>query len=186
MMTTRKLLARVLPAIVMGLCLIAAGCGFGDFNEGRCRNSIEAAPVRLDGEQVILKSDQIDCGVHNDLWDAATYDPKELGVARLTAAGRALKFDDDIQINEVGNRQPYVQIRGEFPLQVLEILNIRDGDDVDLKLVEVRVGVVVQHSCFPQPLPLMGVRKGKFSQDMNPVIRLKQQGNSWFVDRFVH
>ena len=177
---------RMLPAAAAGLTLLCAGCGLGGFNEGRCRNSIEASPVRLDGEQVMLTSVQIDCGVHNDLWDPATLDLHEQGVARLQAGGRALKFDDDIQINQPGLRQPYVQIRGEFPLQVLEIVNIRDGEDENVKLVEVRMGVVIQHVCFPQPIPLMGVRKGKFSQDNNPIVRLKQQGSSWFVDRLEH
>jgi hypothetical protein len=48
------------------------------------------------------------------------------------------------------------------------------------------MGIVVQHNCFPQPIPLMGVKKGKFSQDNNPMVRLKQQGTTWFVDRLVH
>ena len=168
MMTCRMLLA-----LAAGLIVLCAGCGLGSFNEGRCRNSIEASPVRLDGE-------------HNDLWDAANLDTHEQGVARLQDAGRALHFDDDIQINQPGFRQPYAQIRGEFPLQVLEIVNIRDGEDENVKLVEVRVGIVVQHQCFPQPIPLMGVKKGKFSQDNNPIVRLKQTGSTWLVDRLVH
>jgi hypothetical protein len=181
MMTSRMLLA-----MAAGLIVLCAACGLGGFNEGRCRNSIEASPVRLDGEQVMLNSAQLDCGVHNDLWDAPHLDLHEQGTARLQEAGRTLKFDDDIQINQPGLRQPYVQIRGEFPLQVLEIVSIRDGEDDNVKLIEVRLGIVIQHTCFPQPIPLMGVKKGKFTQDNNPIVRLKQTGTTWFVDRLVH
>jgi hypothetical protein len=49
----------------------------------------------------------------------------------------------------------------QFPLQELEIVNIRDCEDDFVKLVEVRVGIVVQHTCFPQPIPLMGGIEGQ-------------------------
>jgi len=178
--------SRLSLALATGLCLISTGCGLGDFNEGRCRISIEANPVKLDGEQVMLTSTQIDCGFRNDLWDQPTYDENQRGVARLAAAGRALHFDDDVQINEPGYGRPYAQIRGEFPLQVLEIVKIREGEDTSVKLIEVKLGIMVQHTCFPQPIPLMGVKKGRFNTDMNPIVRLKQDGMSWTVERLMH
>ncbi len=172
---------------IAGLALFLANCGWGPFNEGRCANAIAANPIRLDGEQVMLNNSQIDCGVQAELWDA----PQQLGlhrtVAHLAQAGRSLKFDDDVAVLEPGQSKPYVQVRGEFPVQVLEIINIRDGEDQNEKVVEVRLGVLVSHSCFPQPLPLMGVRKGKFTHEINPILRLRMQSNnSWVVDRVMH
>src|SRR5258707_14526024 len=79
---TDMVTSRVLVALVTSLCMLSAACGFGDFNEGRCRNSIEANPVKLDGEQVMLTPTQIDCGFRNDLWDPPTYDDNQRGVAR--------------------------------------------------------------------------------------------------------
>jgi hypothetical protein len=178
---------RIAIATIALLALILASCGIGGFNEGRCRNSIEASPIRLDGEQVVLNNSQVDCGAQADLWDA----PQQQGVTRSTAhitpVGRSLKFDDDVAVTEPGHGKPYVQVRGEFPVQVLQIVDIRDGEDQNEKLVEVRLGIQVSHNCFPQPLPLMGVRKGKFSQDINPVVRLRlQANNNWVVDRLMH
>jgi hypothetical protein len=32
----------------------------------------------------------------------------------------------------------------------------------------------------------MGVKRGKFSQDVNPVFELRQEGDGWVVDHVVH
>jgi hypothetical protein len=177
---------RVWLPLAAGFGILLTGCGLGEFNEGRCRNSIEASPVRLDGEQVMITPQQIDCGFRNDLWDQATYDENQRGVARIQPAGRALHFDDDVQINDPAFPRPYVQIRGEFPLQVLEIVNIRDSDDPSVKLIEVKLGIMVNHTCFQQPIPLAGVKRGRFNADMNPIVRLRQDGSTWIVDRMMH
>ena len=176
---------RILISVLIVLSLGSVSCGLGEFNDGRCRMVIEASPVRLDGEQVMLSRQQVDCGANNDLWEAPQHFGEDRATAHLSAGGRVLKFDDDVTVFEPGQNKPSVQVRGEFPLQVLEIVNTRDGDP-GVKLVEVKVGISIQHSCFTTPLALMGVRKGKFSQDMNPVIRLKQDGGSWVVDRLMH
>lgn len=185
-MNSKSMVSRILIFVIAALSVASLSCGLGDFNEGRCRNAIESSPVRLDGEQVVLSSQQIECGVSTDLWES----PQQLGdnrtTARINSRARALKFDDDVVIIEPGQPRPHVQIRGEFPLTVMEIVNIRD-DEPGVKLIEVRLGIVVQHSCFSSPIPLMGVRKGSFSKDVNPVVRLKQEnGGSWTVDRLVH
>ncbi len=171
--------------VITGLALVLASCGWGPFNEGRCANAINGSPIRLDGEQVLLTKQQVDCGVNNDLWEPPQDLGSERSTAHLVARGQALKFGDDVIVAEPGQGRPYVQVRGEFPVQVLEIVNMRDNEP-GVKLIEVRLGIIVQHSCFATPLPLMGVRKGKFTQDVNPVVRLKQDGDSWIVDRLVH
>src|SRR5436189_2107238 len=116
----------------------------------------------------MLNKPQIDCGTNNDLWEPPQQFGEDRATAHLSPAGRALKFDDDVSVAEPGQNRPSVQVRGDFPLQVLEIVNTKDGDP-GVKLVEVKLGITIQHSCFTTPLPVMGVRKGKFSQDVNPV-----------------
>jgi hypothetical protein len=176
---------RILILVMVVLSLGSLSCGLGEFNDGRCALAIQRSPVRLDGEQVMLTKQQVDCGASSDLWDQPQQFGEDRATAHLSSAGRALKFDDDVSVAEPGQNKPSVQIRGEFPLQVLEIFNTRD-EEPGVKLVEVRLGINVPHSCFPQPLLLMGVRKGKFSQDAHPVVRLKQDGTSWSVERLVH
>src|ERR1017187_9549770 len=161
------MISRVLVAGVVSLSLALVGCGAGDFNWGKVKNIIEGSPLKLDAEYVILTSQQIDCGVQEDLWDA----PARTGgrsVARLTQKGRDLKFGDDVTIGEMP--RPFVQIRGDFNVLALDIQSDRDGPEKDTKLVEVKLGVVFQHSCFPTPLPLVGVRKGKFTEDYSPIL----------------
>lgn len=176
---------RILIFVMVVLSLGSLSCGLGEFNDGRCALAIGRSPVRLDGEQVMLTRQQVDCGANSDLWETPQFFGEERATAHLSAGGRALKFDDDVTLFEPGQSKPSVQVRGEFPLQVLEIVNTRD-DEPGVKLVEVKLGVNVTHSCFSTPLRLMGVRKGKFSQDVNPVVRLKQDGSSWVVDRLMH
>jgi hypothetical protein len=52
-------------------------------------------------------------------------------------------------------------------------------------LVEAKVGVKIDNACFPAPLPIMGLRKGQFTQDYSPVILLRLDGG-WQMDKFVH
>ena len=183
-MTISKLTSRILYSLVVVLSFSLDGC-LSDFNDGRTHNIIEANPVRLDAEQVMLTVSQVDCGVQNELWEAPHQLNEGTARASLLAAGRALKFDDDVSVAEPGYRQPYVQIRGEFPLGVIEILNSRDGPEKETKLVDVRVGPKIDHPCFPGPLPMLGLRKGRFSEDYPPVI-LFRLDNGWQLEKFVH
>ncbi|PYT17661.1 MAG: hypothetical protein DMG59_06740 [Acidobacteria bacterium] len=162
--------------------LVLLGCN--DFNDGKTRSIIESNPVRLDAEQVTLTQQQVDCGVKADLWDSPVQ-TNDRSVARLTDKGRALKFYEDVAVAEPGYRQPFVQVRGDFMLGVLEILNTTDGRDKYTKLVETKVGVKIDHPCFTTPLPIMGLKKGMFSQDANPILRFRLD-NSWQLDRIVH
>ena len=61
-------------------------------------------------------------------------------------AGRGLQFDDDVVFTEDGYRSPYVQVRGTFPLGVLEIISTKDGPEKNTKLVELTAG----SRCLPR------------------------------------
>lgn len=176
------MISRVLFAGVAGLTLALTGCGAGDFNWGKVKNIIEGSPLKLDAEYVTLTQQQIDCGVSYDLWDA----PARTGnnsVARLTQKARDLKFADDISIGEMP--RPFVQIRGDFNAIAIDIQSDRDGPDKDTKLVEVKLGAVFQHACFPNPLPIMGVRRGKFTQDYPPILVFRYD-NGWQIEKVLH
>jgi hypothetical protein len=169
---------------VVGLSLLTAGCRATDFNDGKTRAIIQNAPFHLEGEQVTLTQQQVDCGVGAELWESATQVSENRSTARLLQNGQNLKFSDDVAY-EPGYRQPYTQVRGDFPLQVIEIYSTRD-DDPETKLVDARVGVKIDHPCFTSPLIIMGVRKGKFVQDAPATIRFRQLQDDWHMDSFVH
>src|SRR5579883_564935 len=146
----------LLSGLTAALCVLTA-CGPGDFNYGKVGNLIQANPIRLDAEYVMLSPQQFQCGISEDLWDP----PSDAGghtVARLTQKGRDLKFADDVSVGDM--KQPYVQVRGEFSLSTLDVRSDREGPDKDSKLVDVMIGVPITHSCFQQPLPMLGVHKG--------------------------
>ena len=171
-------------AVLSGFAMVQS-CGPNDFNYGKVRNIIESSPVRLDAEYVMLSQAQYDCGVQEDLWDppAPALLPGEKGTARVTQKGQALKFSDDVMLGD--KRYPYVQIRGDFNLFVNEITSDRGGSDEFQRFVETKLAVVIQHTCFPTPLALMGVRKGQFTQDYSPVLEFRYN-NGWSIERVVH
>lgn len=169
-----------------GLAITSAGCGEGDFNWGKVQHIIEGNPFHIDAEYVMLNGDILQCGVDQDLWEQPPPLkglPGEHATARITDKARALKFSDDVSIGDM--RQPYVQIRGDFNLLAMDIRNDREGPDPNTKLVEVKLGVKIDNTCFPNPLVLMGVHKGNFTQDYNPVL-LFRYDNGWQLDRIMH
>src|SRR6202046_2122617 len=172
--------------LAAGLALVSAGCGQGDFNYGKVGHLVEGSPIRLDAEYVILNQGQVDCGVQEELWEAP---PPLRGIvgervsAHLTDKGRSLKFSDDVTLGEM--RQPYAQVRGDFNLQAIDIQSDRDGPQPGTKLVDIKIGVKIDHSCFPNPVLMMGVRKGNFSQDYQPVLMFRFD-NGWEFEKFVH
>jgi hypothetical protein len=169
---------------VLALSLASVGC-INDFNDGKTKNIVEGSPVKLDAEQVMLTRNEVECGAQNDLWGPASAPNQGRSICSLLPAGRALKFDDDVVFTEPGYRSSYVQIRGTFPLAVLEIENSKDGPEQETKLVEMKVGVKIDHACFPNPLPIMGLRKGQFTQDYLPVVLFRLDGG-WQMEKFVH
>ena len=174
---------RLLIAALVGIFVVCAGCGSSEFNAEKVKSILEANPVTLDGEQVSLTPGQVDCGAQNDLWDP----PAQVALgsaARLSAKGRELKFNDDVRM-EPNYRQPYVQVKGAFPLQVDTVVAIRDGSEPGTKVADVKAGIKIDHMCFQSPLPIMGVKKGNFREDTPPVFLFGNDGG-WRVEKLVH
>lgn len=174
-----KILLRIVGVFLVFLAL--AGCGGGGFSPN---GTLEARPVQLDGEQVLLDQSQVDCGANEDLWNIT-----QLGggraVGRLTKKGRDLQFSDDIQIGDPLVSAPYAQIHGSFPVKVVQVGSVRDEDQFT-KLADAKVTVGINHSCFQaNPPALMGIRHGQFDASANPVFRFKMD-QDWMVDRIVH
>jgi len=171
-------------AVLPGLALLQS-CGANDFNYGKVRNIIEGSPLRLDAEYVILTQGQYECGLQEELWEPPSHAiiPGQPGTGRLTQKGRDLKFSDDVMLGD--KRYPYVQVRGDFSLFVNEITSDRAGADEFTRFVETKLAVVIPHSCFPNPLPLMGVKKGQFTQDYSPILQFRYN-NGWTIESIVH
>ena len=169
--------------LTAGLAVFSTGCAQTDFPPEKAQSLVEATPIRLDAEQVSLSLEQVECGVREDLWDS----PVQLGertVAHLNANGKALKFDDDVVVSEPGFNRPYVQVRGEFPA-VLSAAVIHDDGQYGKK-VEGKLGITIMHQCFNEPLQVMGVRKGKFNQDVSPTLAYSLDNKGWHFDKLVH
>lgn len=155
------------------------GCAPPDFDEGAVKGQLEGTPQNLADEQVSLNQGQLDCGAKNELWE-----PPNGNVARLLQKGRDLKFNDDVRLNDPEIHTPYVQVSGTFPVSVSDVAKLKDVDKA--KLADVRLGVVIANECFPTPLPLMGVRKGKFSPEAPVVFRFVGAGKEWSLDKLMH
>ena len=177
-------------ALVAALCLavVLSGCRpSSDFSEDIARGSIEYGKMNLEGEQVTLTDPQIQCGVQTELWDSPTTLSADHTTAHLTSKARDLKFNDDVIIHDPSSRVAYVQVRGEFPLQADSIVSIIDGEDKNSKLVEAKVSIKIDNACFPNSLPLMGVRHGNFSADSPVVFHMHfDESVGWRVDKLVH
>ena len=162
-------------------CLLLAGCGGGGFD---VNGLLESRPLRLDGEQVMLSGDALECGAREDLWTVTSLGDQR-SVGRLSQKARDLQFSDDVQIGDPVVSYPYAQIRGSFSVAVLQVGSIRD-EDAFTKVADAKVGVKIDHSCFQSSLPLvMGIKHGQFSRSTNPVFRFKMDGE-WMVDQIIH
>ncbi len=174
---------------VLCLGLGTTGCVQKEFQQEKAMNLLAAAPIHLDAEQVMLTSQQVECGAQNDLWEQPTAanvpGARENAVARLLPAGKALHFDDDVIVAEPGYRQPYVQIRGDFQLQLAEGPTIKE-EGADGRLVEGKLFVTIPHMCFSDALPVLGVRKGKFSEEAPPVMEFRLLNDGWHFTKLVH
>jgi hypothetical protein len=165
------------------------GCVQKEFQQEKAQNLLSAAPIHLDAEQVMLTNQEVECGVQNDLWEAPTTSntpgSRDNSIARLLPAGKALHFDDDVIVAEPGFRSPYVQIRGDFMLQLAGGPTIRE-EGSDGRLVEGKLYVTIPHMCFPDGLPVLGVRKGKFSEDALPVVEYSLENDGWHFKKLAH
>jgi hypothetical protein len=169
---------KVAYVAILGLWLSA--CGTPEFDEGAVRGQLESTPQNLSGEQVTLSEAQLACGAKNELWESPNGN-----VARLLEKGRELKFSDDVRLNDPDIHVPYIQVSGTFPVVVADASKLRD-DGQGFKLVDVKLGITIAHECFATPLPLMGVRKGKFEPGAPVVFRFQGSGKEWSLDKLVH
>lgn len=146
-----------------------------------------AGPIHLEAEQVSLTTGQVECGAQYDLWDPppANIQNGMRVSARLLQAGSDLHFGDDVVVAEPGFHSPYVQVRGDFMLQLPIDMNVRE-DGPDGRLVEGKLAVIIPHQCFTDPLPILGVRKGRFSQDVQPVMQFQLDNDGWHFVKLVH
>lgn len=178
------------PIIWLGaglLAVLSTSCGNSGTGspEDSTKNTLEVRPIRVDAEQVTLTGTQIECGVKEDLWEA----PLQVGdrtTAKLTQKGRDLKFADDVAVVEPGYKSPYVQVRGEFPVQVLEVVSVKDGPSKNTKVAQIKGGIVIQHQCFNGALALQGVKNGRFNQDVPARFQFDVNGETWTFDKLVH
>jgi hypothetical protein len=174
-----RIMSRLLLVPIAILALWLSACGTPEFDEGAIKGQLEGAPQNLSDEQVTLTDAQLECGAKNELWD-----PPNGNVARLEQKGRDLKFSDDVRLNDPEIRRPYIQVSGSFPVSVNDVSKLRDENGY--KLADVRLGVTIAHECFTTPLPLMGVRKGKFTPEAPVVFRFQGSGKEWTLDKLVH
>ncbi len=171
---------------VLTLTLATTACQQREFPDVKAQSIIASNPIHMDAEWVSLNGSQVECGIQYDLWDpVAAFQPGEHASAHLEQAGRDLHFDDDIVVSDPGYHQPYAQVRGDFMMHLGDGPSIRsDGDDV--RLVEGKLYVIIPHMCFPDPLPVMGVRKGRFTQDANPILQFNLLADGWHFTKLVH
>jgi hypothetical protein len=167
--------------------LILCGCKpSSEFSDDIAKGAIEAQPLKLEGEQVVLNDTQIQCGLQAEFWDAPTTLSSDHTTAHLTSKGRDLKFNDDLIIHDPSSRVPYIQIRGEFPIQVDSVVSSKDAEDKNEKLVEAKVSIKIDNPCFGN-VPLMGIRHGNFSADSPVVFHVHFDENAgWHADKLVH
>lgn len=184
-MKSRSTSISLTVALTLGLCAFATGCSSdGDASDLIARAT--GSPVELDGEQVSLTDRQISCGAANDLWEDAASSGGQSSVYRLTPKGRELKFSDDIYLDNPEYHTAYTQVRGKFLLNMPSVLAIHDGPEAGTKLIQSPLGIKIAHVCFPAPLPLMGVSKGKFTTSVAPTLLFENSETGWMPKKLLH
>ena len=168
------------------LCAFSTGCGDPNaFDEGVAKGAAQAQPFQLDSELVNMNITQLACGANDDLWDAPVVGADRT-ISHLEQKGRNLNFTDDISSDELGHQWPYTQVRGKFPLQVDQVISIRDGEDKDTKIVQARVGIRIAEPCFDTPLYILGVRKGQYRDDLPATLQYERSEDGWHLTKIVH
>lgn len=173
------MMSRILLVFITIVAAFLCGCAPPQFGEGTVSGILEGGPITLVNEQVLLSEQQLVCGAKDELWD-----PPSGNMARLTQRARDLKFNDDVRLNDLDIHQPYAQVSGTFAVKVHDVSKLRD--DNGGKLADVKLGVVIEHECFTTPLPLMGVRKGKFTPEAPVVFRFTGRDGAYTLDKLVH
>jgi len=179
-------LATAFALLAAALCVFSSGCGDPDaFNDGVAKGAAQAEPFQLDSEQVSMSPAQLACGVNDELWDAPS-GGADRSISRLQPKGRDLNFSDDVSSGETGYASPYTQVRGKFSLVVDRVISIRDGEDKNTKIVQAKIGVKIAEPCFDSPLFIMGVRKGKYSDDLPVSLQYERYDVGWHLTKILH
>ena len=163
---------------------LSTGCG-GEFDETKIHNAAEHTPFHLDSEQATLNQQQLDCGVDKDLWEQPVQ-VSDRSIARLNQSARDLGFNDDVSVGDTGYINPYVQVRGDFMVRVTGINDTKDGPGQEFKTVTGGMAVHINHPCFNEDLPLMGVRKGQFNPSYPITMIFAFDNNDWRLDHLTH
>ena len=171
---------RVFITFTAAIAVCLSGCGSSEFDGDAIKVTLESTPISFSAEQVTLNDSQIDCGVRDELWNAPSGN-----AGTLMQKGRDLKFTDDVRLNDPDVRLPYIQLSGTFPVVVSDVSRIRD-DGPGAKLADVRLGIVINQECFTSPLPVLGIRRGKFTPDAAVVFRFKGSGKEYSLDKLMH
>jgi hypothetical protein len=180
MMTNRLLLGAV-----ASLYLATIACGSKkEFDGEIARDILQGGPIKLDVEQVTLTRAQLECGVQAELWDPPAQVSQDRTAARLTSKGRELNFTDDPVIEP--SHQPYAQVRGAFFMQMEDASSVRDGEEKGTKVVDAKVRIKIVHACFPNPVPLMGVKRGNFREDTPPSFLFRLADDGWHFEKVIH
>jgi hypothetical protein len=168
------------------LCALSAGCTDPNlFDEGVAKGAAQAEAFQLDSEQVSMTPAQLACGVTDELWEAPSAGADRT-VSHLQPKGRGLNFSDDISSDELGHLSPYTQVRGKFPLQLDQVISIKDGDDKDTKIVQAKIGIKIADPCFDAPVYIMGIRKGQYHDDLPATLQYERYGDGWHLTKIVH
>ena len=171
-------------AVLAVLCGISAGCS-SDFDDTTVRLATERVPMHLDSEQVILTQGQVECGVDRELFDAPVV-VSERSVARLRQTARNLGFSDDVSLYEPGYPLPYAQMRGDFMARIDNVVDIKNGPGQGVKTVVAQMRVKIPHECFGGDLPVMGIRRGQFAENLPPTMIFQLEDSGWRLDHFAH
>jgi len=91
-----------------------------------------------------------------------------------------------VSSGETGYASPYTQVRGKFSLVVDRVISIRDGEDKNTKIVQAKIGVKIAEPCFDSPLFIMGVRKGKYSDDLPVSLQYERYDVGWHLTKILH
>jgi hypothetical protein len=177
MKMSRNVWIAVIPSLIL------AGCGEREFGDGQV-HQIENQKVQLNGEQIGLTKGQVECGIQSELWTSEDLGEDQT-IGRLTQSARDLGFGDDIQIAEPGLKYPHAQLRGKFLLSLIQVNSIKN-DGPQNRIVDAKMGVRIDHSCFQSPFPiLLGVKKGKFTDGVGSLLRFRLD-DGWVYDEILH
>lgn len=175
---------RLAWAGLAALCAVCAGCN-SDFDETKVAVVTQKGPIHLDSEQVTMTEGQLNCGVDKDLFEPPVV-VSERSVARLKQAARDLGFSDDVSLYEPGYPLPYAQMRGDFMVRVDNVLDIKNGPGEGARTVVAQLRVKIPHDCFGGDLPIMGIRRGQFVENLPPTLIYQLDDGGWRLDHFAH